>query len=64
MDSSVMISPSVSRVAYTLSVIFLVLAVLVLPFDIGNNASLFMDIIVIIMLTLFIIYIILDARRS
>ncbi|MFP3297794.1 MAG: hypothetical protein RXO22_01725 [Thermocladium sp.] len=64
MDNSAMISPSVSRVAYTLSVIFLVLAVMVLPFDINDHASFFMDLIVIIMLSLFIIYIIIDARRS
>ncbi|WP_075059186.1 hypothetical protein [Thermocladium modestius] len=60
----VRISPSISRVAYTLSVIFLVLALLVLPFDIGNSSSLYMDLLVIAMLSVFIIYIIMDARRS
>lgn len=56
--------PSVARLAYTLTLIFLVLALIALPFNINIAVNLAIDLVVIIMLVAFLIYIVISVRRS
>mgnify|MGYP001626320963 CR=1 FL=1 len=56
--------PSVARLAYMLSIIFLVLALFALPFDIHVEAALIIDLVVIVMLIAFLTFIIVNVRRN
>ncbi|ABW01926.1 hypothetical protein [Caldivirga maquilingensis] len=58
------LDPSVARLAYTLSIIFLVLALFALPFDIHVEAALIIDLVVIGMLAAFLVFIIVNVKRS
>lgn len=58
------LDPSVARLAYMLSIIFLVLALFALPFDIHIEAALIIDLVVIGMLIAFLAFIIVNVRRS
>jgi membrane-bound ClpP family serine protease len=58
------VNPIAARVAYTLSVIFLLLALFALPYTLNNPASFTIDIINIIILLIFIIFIVIRVRQS
>ncbi|MGC8569996.1 hypothetical protein [Caldivirga sp.] len=58
------LDPSVARLAYMLSIIFLVLALFALPFDIHVEAALIIDLVVIVMLIAFLTFIIVNVRRN
>jgi hypothetical protein len=58
------LDPSVARLAYMLSIIFLVLALFALPIDIHVEAALIIDLVVIVMLIAFLTFIIVNVRRN
>ncbi|WP_291766039.1 hypothetical protein [Caldivirga sp. UBA161] len=58
------LDPSVARLAYMLSIIFLVLALFALPFDIHIEATLIINLVVIGMLIAFLAFIIVNVRRN
>ncbi|KUO83049.1 MAG: hypothetical protein RXQ74_06520 [Caldivirga sp.] len=58
------LDPAVARLAYTLSIMFLVLALFALPFNLHVEAALIIDLVVIVMLVAFLIFVIISVRRS
>lgn len=57
-------TPAEAKLGYTLSIIFLILALFALPYTLSNPASFTMDVIVIAMLMVFLLYIIISIRRE
>ena len=58
------VNPYAARVMYTFTIILLVLALFALPFNIGNEAGLIIDLVVIVMLTSFLTYLIYAIKKS